>query len=137
MDKGRKNAGMAMTRVGSKKRSPKGPRKRGGQLVHFATPLDICHLRISELEPEVQKYKGRVLIRGDIVKDDFGSYVVFTEQGSSASQVTATKVMDVIGRLPGCAGQAAEAVSACTQVRVSRHLDTSPTTHVAKIIIQH
>ena len=45
--------------------------------------------------------------RGDIVKDDSVSYAVFTEQGSSASQVTAAKVMDIISRLPGCAGQAA------------------------------
>ena len=36
-----------------------------------------------------QKYKGRVVLRGDIVKDDSGSYAVFTEQGSSASQMTA------------------------------------------------
>ena len=49
------------------------------------------------------------------MKDDSGSYAVFTEQGSSASQMTATKVMDVISRLPGCAGQAADAISACTQ----------------------
>ena len=41
---------------------------------------------------------------------------MFTEQGSSASQMTAAKVMDVIARLPGCAGQAADAVSAYTQV---------------------
>ena len=33
-----------------------------------------------------QKYKGRVVLRGDIVKDDSGSYAVFTEHGSSASQ---------------------------------------------------
>ena len=31
-----------------------------------------------------QKYKGRVVLRGDIVKDDPGSYAVFTEQGSWA-----------------------------------------------------
>ena len=41
-----------------------------------------------------QKYKGRVVLQGDIVKDDSGSYAVFTEQGSSASQMTAAKVMD-------------------------------------------
>ena len=39
-------------------------------------------------------YKGRVVLRGDIVKDDSGSYAVFTDQGSSASQMTAAKVMD-------------------------------------------
>ena len=58
------------------------------------------------------KYKGRVVLRGDIVKDDSGSYAVFTEQGSSASQMTAAKIMDIISRLPGCDGQAADAVSA-------------------------
>ena len=33
------------------------------------------------------------------MKDDSGSYAVFTEQGSSASQMTAGKVMDIISRL--------------------------------------
>ena len=36
-------------------------------------------------------------------------------RGSSASQMTAVKVMDVIGRPPDCAGQAADAVCAYTQ----------------------
>ena len=65
-----------------------------------------------------RKYKGRVVLRGDIVQDDSGSYAVFTEQGSSASQMAASKVMDIISRLPGCAGQAADAVSAYTQVQM-------------------
>ena len=43
---------------------------------------------------------------------------VFTEQGSSASQTTAAKVMDFIARPPRCAGQAADAVSAYTQVKM-------------------
>ena len=50
-------------------------------------------------------------------KDDSGSYAVLAEQGSSASQMTAAKVMDIIYRLPGCEGQAADAVSACNQVK--------------------
>ena len=69
----------------------------------------------AELEAKHQKYKGRVVLGGDIVKDDSGSYAVFTEQGSSASQMTAAKIMDIISRLPGCDGQAADAVSAYTQ----------------------
>ena len=70
------------------------------------------------VEPTFQKYKGRVVLRGDFVKDDSGSYAVFTEQGSSASHRTAAKVMDMISRQPGCSGQAADAVSACTQVKM-------------------
>ena len=54
--------------------------------------MDICHLKNADLEAKHQKYKGRVVFRGDIVKDDSGSYAVFTEQGSSASQMTAAKI---------------------------------------------
>ena len=56
--------------------------------------------------------------KGEIVQDDSGSYAVFTEQGSSASQMTAAKVMDIISRLLGCVGQAADAISAYTQVKM-------------------
>ena len=74
--------------------------------------MDICHLKNAELEAKNQEYKGRVVLLGDIGKDDSVSYAVFTEQGSSASQMTCA--MDIICRLPGCDGQAAEAVSAYT-----------------------
>ena len=52
------------------------------------------------------------------MKDDSGAHAVFTEQGSSASPMTAAKVMDVIARLPDCDGPAADAVSVCTQVKL-------------------
>ena len=65
-----------------------------------------------------EKCKGRVVLRGDIVKDDSGAHAVFTEQRSSASQVAAAKVMDVMARLPDCDGQAADAVSAHTQAKM-------------------
>ena len=120
--------------------------RTSGATVHFASLMDICHLKNAELETKHQKYKGRVVLRGDIVKDNSVSYAVFTEQGSSASQMTAAKIMDIISRLPGCDGQAADAVSAYTQVKmedaykiieiskigVSRHLDSSTTTQMAK-----
>ena len=105
----------------------------------------------AELEPKNQKYKRQVVLRRDIVKDDSGAYAVLTEQGSSASQMTAAKVMDVIARLPDCDGQAADAVSAYTQVknggcsqiaqnskvRVSGCMDTSSTTQVVQIMVKH
>ena len=92
--------------------------KTKGAKVHFASLMDICHLKNAELEAKHQKYKGRVVLRGDFVKDDSGSCAVFTEQGSSESQMTAAKIMDIISRLPGCDGQAADAVSAYTQVKM-------------------
>ena len=60
--------------------------QRDKKKVHFATLMDICHLKYAELETKLQKFKGRVVLRGDVVKDDSGAYAVFTEQGSFASQ---------------------------------------------------
>ena len=99
-----------LSKVKSKKEVIKEAQKKKKN-IHFATLMDICHLKNAELEPKHQKYKGRAVFRGDILKDDSGSYAVFTEQGSSASQMTAAKVMDVLAGLPDCAGQAADAVS--------------------------
>ena len=104
-------------KVKSKKEVIKEAQKNNTK-VHFASLMDLCHLKNSELEPQFKKYKGRVVLRGDIVKDDSGAYAVLTEQGSSASQMTAAKVMDVIARQPDCDGQAADAISAYTQVKI-------------------
>ena len=100
-----------LTKVRIKKEVIDEARTKGAK-VHFASSMDICHLKNAELEAKHQKHKGRVVLRGDTVKDDSGSYAVFTEQGSSASQMTAAKGMDIISRLPGCARQAADAISA-------------------------
>ena len=54
--------------------------RNNGRKVHFASLMDISHLENSELEPQYQKYKGRVVLRGAIVKDDSGAYALFTEQ---------------------------------------------------------
>ena len=70
-----------LTKVKSKK----------GAKVQFASLMDICHLKNAELQAKHKKYKGRVVLRGNIVKDDSGSFTVLTEQGSSASQMTAAK----------------------------------------------
>ena len=110
-----------LTKVKSKKEVIDEARTKGAT-VHRASLMDICHLKNAELEAKHQKYKGRVVLRGDIVKDDSGSYAVFTEEGSSAYQLTAAKVMDFISRLPGCDGQAADAVSAFSQVKKRKML---------------
>ena len=134
-----------LTKVRSKKEVIDEARTSGAT-VHFASLMDICHLKNAELETKHQKYKGRVVLRGDIVKDNSGSYAVFTEQGSSASQMTAAKIMDIISRLPGCRwtssrrsiGLYPSKNGRCSQIienskiGVSRHLDSSTTTQMAK-----
>ena len=93
--------------------------KQGRRAQKFISPhWWTCGIwKMRNWSQSTKNLKGRVVLRGDILKDDSGSYAVFTEQ-RSASQMTAAKVMDIITRLPVCAGQAADAVSAKTQVKM-------------------
>ena len=116
-----------------------------GAKVHFASLMDICHLKNAELEAKHQKYKGRVVLRGDIVKDDSGSYAVFTEKGSSASQMTAAEVigyhLQTVGLRRTSSGRSfcsyqgengrCSQIIENSQIGVSRHLNSSTTTHMA------
>ena len=79
--------------------------------------MDICHIKNAELEAN---FSLKVVSYSEcgIVKDDSGTYAVFAEQESFASQMNAAKVMNVIARLPDCDGQAADAIPPYTQVKL-------------------
>ena len=53
-----------LTKVRSKKEVIDEARTSGAK-VHFASLMDICHLKNGEFEAKHQKYKGRVVLRGD------------------------------------------------------------------------
>ncbi len=74
--------------------------------------MDLCHEKHSELEAHLRKYKGRVVFRGDQVRDETGFYAVSSEQGTSASYQAGAKFVDAIARLPGCSGGDSYAVGA-------------------------
>ena len=74
-----------LTKVRSKKEVIDEARTSGAK-VPFSSLMDICHLKNAELDAKHQQYKGRVVLRCDIVREDSGSHAVFTEQGSSASK---------------------------------------------------
>ena len=67
-----------VTKVKSKTEVIQKAQQEGGTF-HFASLMDLCHLK--NLELEQQKKKGRVVLRSDAVKDDSGTYAVFTDQG--------------------------------------------------------
>ena len=67
-----------LTKVKSKKQVIDEARMSGAT-VHFASSMDICHLKNAELEARHQKFKGRVVLRRAIVRDDSGSYAVFID----------------------------------------------------------
>ena len=68
-----------LTKLRNKKDVIAEARNQGGK-VHFASLMDLCHLKNSELEPQCQKYKGRVVLQGDIVKDDSDSRAVLCRE---------------------------------------------------------
>ena len=79
-----------LTKVKSQKQVIDEARTSGAE-VHFPSLMVIKHSKMLIWRQSTKKHKGRVVLRGDIVKDDSGSYAVFTEKGSSASQMTAAK----------------------------------------------
>ena len=80
--------------------------------------MTLCHEKHSELNlpTELKKYKGRVVFRGDCVKDETGGHALFSDQGSSASRMGGAKMIDAIARMPGMSGENSDAVAAYTQV---------------------
>ena len=74
----------------------------------------------SDQKPKFHKYKDRVRLRCDVAQADSDSRSELTAQESRACAMTAAQVRDVLSRLPRCAGQASDAVSAYTQVKMKR-----------------
>ena len=86
-----------------------------GKKIHVGRIFELCVEKHSELPPEQRKYKGRVVFQGNNVQDESGLSAVFADQGSSASFVSTSKVLDIISMLPGCKGGQTDAPSAYTQ----------------------
>jgi hypothetical protein len=79
---------------------------KDNEIAHFGSLMDLCHEKNSQMAPEFRRYKGRVVFRGDQVKqadsDSWGAYkAVFSEQGTGASHMAGAKLTDMVGRLPG------------------------------------
>ena len=111
-----KNPTWQLTKVRNKKEVIKEIR---AEKFHFASLMDLCHHKNSELEPQHQKIQRQScaprwhcarwfrIIRQYLLN----CYRLHPK-------MTAAEVMDIKSRLPGCAGQAADAVSAYTQVKM-------------------
>ena len=89
--------------------------KRKSTLLHWWTHVTSEN---AEWEPELQKYKGRVLLLETLQKTIPGAYAVFHwTMLRLRPQMTAAQIMSAIARLPGCDEQAAHATSVNTQVK--------------------
>ena len=116
-----------------------------GAKVHFATLMDVCHLKNAELEANHQKYKGRIVFRGDIVKDDFWilcsihwtRIFSISNDGSKSHEyhiqtvrVRRTSSWCSICLYPSQNGRCSKIIEN-SKLGMSRHLDSSTTTQMA------
>lgn len=94
--------------------------KKANEPVHFGSLRTICHEKNAEMKKVIKEYKGRVVFRGDTVKNEDGYLAVFSEQGTASSHMAATKFLDAMGRMPDCEGEDPDAVGAYTQVSLDK-----------------
>ena len=97
------------------------------KVVLFGSLTDMCLERHGELPPEQRSYQGRVVFRGDNVKDEEGYFAAFSEQGTSASHLAATKFSHAIARLPGNHGEESDTVGVYNQVSLDETGDKRET----------
>ena len=125
--------------------------KKEQRKVHFATLMCISSQKMRSWNRSIRSTKARSCSEVTFWKTTQAHTRYSQSKARLSHEWRPPKVMDVIARPPGCAGQAADAISAYTQVekedapplfeksevRMSRHWDTSTTTQVAQIMVQH
>ena len=100
-----------LTKVWIKKDVIEEARTRGRK-VHFASLMDVCHVKKSELAHQYQKYKVESCSEVTLwrmIQDQIPYLLNKDHQHHKRLQ---QKVMDIYFKTTGCAGQAADAVSA-------------------------
>ena len=80
----------------------------------FGRIAPLCGVKNSEVA-HLRRYKGRVVFLGDWILDEFGQQYEFPDQGSGASFMAASRMLDAISLLDDCSGQQSDAPQAYTQ----------------------
>ena len=61
--------------------------QKESKTLHVETLMDLCNLKNLNWTDGFPKYEGRVVLRGDVVKDDSDSYALFTESECKPNQM--------------------------------------------------
>ena len=86
----------------------------------------ICVVKNEEIL-HLAKYKGRIVFQGNYIKDEEGIHQLFPDQGSGASVMAASRIMDAIELSPGCAGGQSDAPQAYCQAEFGFGMHVRPT----------
>ena len=80
--------------------------------MHIADAMTIAGVKNFEMSKDKQSYKGRIVYRGDAVRDQLGYPAIFKELHSLPTNVQAVNLTSFLGLVPGWKVQAADACSA-------------------------
>ena len=88
--------------------------------MHVGIIFEICVEKGSELDPSdpQRKYKGRVVFRGNDVRDQNNDWAIFNNMSSQPATMQAAKACMAYGLMPGNTIQQADAQQAYTQSKL-------------------
>jgi hypothetical protein len=89
--------------------------RQSGVSVHFGQLMSICSEKFAELQEHLRVLKGRIVYRGDIGRDEYGSAAVYQDLAANPTSVQGLNHCVAYGRLPGHKTTAADAIKAYVQ----------------------
>ena len=95
--------------------------RKKGKKAHVARLFEICVEKGSELplgDPN-RKFKGRVVLQGNQVKDEYWDQAIFAELSSCPTTMEAAKACDAYGLIPGHTTEQCDAEQAYTQAKIT------------------
>ena len=98
--------------------------KSTGHKIHLGQLMTICSIKFAELSADQQKYKGRIVFRGDCVKDAEGQAAVFQELSAQPTSIHAANMNLAFGCLPGNKTTQADAIAAYVQAKLDSKYPT-------------
>ena len=89
--------------------------KKSGKKIHLGQLMSICSIKFWEMPPTQHKYKGRIVFRGDCVKDENGAPAIFQELSASPTGINTANSVIAFGSIEGSKVQCSDAVRAYIQ----------------------
>ena len=86
-----------------------------GEKIHLGDLMSICSIKFWECPREKHKYKGRICLRGDNVRDEEGALAVSQELSAHPTTIQDANANIAHGTLPGNDTEAADAIRAYIQ----------------------
>ena len=89
--------------------------KKKGIKIHMGQLMSICSEKFAEMAEHLRVLKGRIVFRGDIVKDQEGAAAVFQDLAANPTSIAGINNNLAYGLIPGHKTTTADAVKAYVQ----------------------